>query len=158
MGKTTKYHEMLKSFEGTWDAVAKFGTEPGKPPLESKGVEVSRLSSEGLWLTWDYDSQLAGQPFIGHGLMGFDTAQSKFVACWVDNLSTFLQRPEGKCDEAGKTFTLISEIPGQQPGTTVKQKWVHEVLVQGRRTLSFSFPGPDGKDIVVGTIEYTRRR
>src|SRR5262245_22821058 len=80
--KPTKEHELLKEREGTWDCAVKSFMEPGKPPSESKGVEVNRMLG-GLWLISDFKGDMMGQPFLGHGVTGYDPKKKKYTGVWV---------------------------------------------------------------------------
>lgn len=156
--KPTKFHEYLKQFEGAWDAVSKFQMQPGQPPVESKGSEVAKLTSGGLWLVFEYKGDMFGQPFTGHGVMGYDTQKKKFVGTWVDSMATGLFLSEGTCDDKGKVFTSVMEGTDPESGKPMKMKHVSEIKDADRKTLTFYTDGPDGKETAVGTIEYTRRK
>jgi len=156
--KPTKFHEHLKQFEGTWDAVSKFFMEPGKPAVESKGSETGKLVSGGLWLVFDYKGDMFGIPFVGHGVMGYDTHKKKYVGSWVDSMATGLFTSEGTCDDKGKVFTSVMEGTDPESGKTMKMKHVSEIKDADTKTLTFYMDGPDGKEIVMGTIEYKRRK
>jgi len=152
-----KNHELLKQFEGTWDATAKFILEPGKPPQESKGEETGKMTCNGLWLVFSYRGKMFDRDFEGHGQMGYDEKKGKFVGCWVDSMVTNLDVSEGSVDATGKVFTMISESPGPD-GQPVKMKQVSEIKDKDTKRLTFSMSGPDGKDLVLGTIEFRRRK
>lgn len=158
--KPTKFHEYLKSHEGTWDTLAKFSMgPPGTPPTESKGVSVERLTAGGLWLIQDVKGDMGGQEFIGHGLMGYDTYKKKYVGCWIDSMSTALYPSEGTVDESGKVFTAIMEGPDpSQGGKMVKEKMVTEITGKDTKKLTFYRIQPDGKEQLSGTIEFKRKK
>src|SRR5262245_31577289 len=64
-------HEQLKQLAGVWDAQVKCN-QPGKAPEESKGEFTGTLDVGGFFLVTEFKGQLAGQPFHGRGLTGFD--------------------------------------------------------------------------------------
>ncbi len=156
--KPSKEHEFLKQMEGTWDSVVKMMMDPTKPPIESKGVETSVMGGNGLWLISDVKGEFLGQPFHGHGMMGYDTMKKKFVGCWVDSMGTYIAQSEGSCDAEGKTFTMTMEMPDPASGKTVKMKEVHVVKGRDMRHSTMTMVGPDGKEMTVMTIESKRRK
>lgn len=153
----TKHHEYLKQFAGNWDAVTKFMMEPGQPMVESKGTEKARLTAGGLWLVFDYKGSIMGTKFVGHGIMGYNTKKKKYVGNWVDSMASQIHVMEGTCEADGKKFTMIYTSPDPRTGEPMKMKQVTEVLGEDRKKLTFLMPGPDGEEMVIGTIDYTRK-
>jgi hypothetical protein len=156
--KPGRQHEFLKQFEGTWDAAAKFQGEPGKPMMESKGVETATLGLGGFWLTYEYKGEMMGAPFTGHGTMGYDQQKQKYVGTWIDSMKSGLFISEGTGDEHGKVFTMIAQGYCDAEGKSITMKQVSEIKDHDHWTLTFLSPNPDGKETVMGTIEYTRRK
>jgi len=153
-----KQHDALKQMEGTWDAVARFAAGPGKPMAESKGVETATLSLGGFWLIYDYKGERNGQPFTGRGSLGYDQQRQKYVGTWIDSSKSGLLLSEGTADEQGKVFTMIVQGYGDAEGRAIAIKQVMEIKDRDSRKLTLVSPSPDGKDVPVGTIEYTRRK
>jgi hypothetical protein len=149
--KPSPEHALLKSMEGTWDAKCKFG------PQESKGTMVYKLMPGDLWLTSDFKCDMMGQPFHGHGVMGYDTNKKKYVSCWADSMSTGLTTGEGTYDAAKKVFTENNEGPGPD-GKMMKMKMVTELKGPDEMLFTMYMPDPSGKDQPVMTIHYTRKK
>lgn len=156
--KPAKEHEYLKQFEGKWEAVSRFMMEPGKPAVESKGTETGTMTCNGLWLVFEYRGEMMGQTFTGHGTMGYDLQKKKFVGSWIDSMATGLFIAEGTSDEKGTVFTMVMEGTDPMTGKTLKMKQVSVIKDKDTKTLTFSMPGPDGKDMMIGTIEYKRKK
>lgn len=156
--KPGKQHETLRQFEGTWDAVCRFTGEPGKPMAESKGVETASMGLGGFWLMYEFKGEMNGQPFTGRGTLGYDQQKQKYVGTWIDSLKSGLFLSEGTADEQGKVFTMIAQGYCDAQGKAITMKQVLELKDRDNRKLSFLTPSPDGKDLVVGTIEYTRHK
>ena len=155
--KPTPFHKHLKQFVGNWDAKTKFLMEPGKPPVESTGNERVKLVRGGLWLILDFKGKMEGKQFTGHGVLGYDSKEKKYVSSWIDSMSENLMVSEGTCDEAGKIFTMVYKGPDPHSGEPMTMKQVTEVTGEDTRKLSFLVKTPDGKFMEVGTIEYTRK-
>jgi hypothetical protein len=147
--------ELIKSGAGTWDATVEMARPGGQPPAVSKGVETSTLV--GGWLITDFKSEVEGQAFVGHGIMGYDSAKKKFVSTWVDSTMTTLTISDSTYDAASKTMTGWMEAadPSGQP---TKYKMVTEWKDPDTRQFSIWSPGPDGKDWAGLKITYKRRK
>jgi hypothetical protein len=156
--KPTPYHDFLKQFEGTWDATVKMYGDPSKPPVESKGVETSRLDLNGLWLVFDFKcEEMMGQPFKGHGVWGYDVQKRKYVGLWVDSMIASMDVSEGTCDEKGKVFTFISEMSDPN-GKKQKARHIYEIKDKDTKLFTFNMVLDGGKEFTVMTIEYKRRK
>lgn len=155
--KPTPHHLAMKRAEGTWDAVVKVYAEPGKPPLQSKGVEVNTLLPGGLWLQSSFKSDMMGLPFEGRGLFGFDPALGKHVGAWVDSMVMSLAQPVGTCKDDCRETTMTFEGPGMDG----KPATFKEVTVEkgpDQRVMTMYLKGKDGAFTLNMEIAYTRRK
>jgi hypothetical protein len=146
--------EMLKSGVGTWDATVEMAT-PGGAPAVSKGVETSALV--GGWLITDFKSDMEGQAFVGHGIMGFDSAKKKVVSTWVDSTMTTLTISDSTYDASAKTLTGWMDA-ADPTGKPTKYKMITEWKDPDTRLFTIWSPGPDGKDWAGLKITYKRRK
>lgn len=148
--KPGKEHEVLKKFEGRWDAVAK-GMHEGKKE-ESKGTETVTAGYDGYWYIINYSGTHEGKTFLGHGTMGYDPNKKKYVMTWIDNMSPYSMWSEGEADSSGKTFTFTSDGFCPDLGKNATIKTVFEFQDDKHRTLTFF---RDEKKMA--TISYTRQ-
>ena len=103
--EVTHAKELLKGFVGTWDVDGSFMGMP------SKGVETNTLLSHGLCVVSEYHAPMGpGQEFEGHGLMGYDPKEGKWISIWVDNTDPSISVSEGHWSADGKTFTIEETI------------------------------------------------
>src|SRR5262245_6517189 len=65
-------HKLLAKMAGTWDARVKAYFDPSKPPAESTGVMKRDMILDGRFLREEYTGDIAGSPFRGLGLVGYD--------------------------------------------------------------------------------------
>ena len=144
-------HKQLKELEGTWDAVMKFGEQ------ESKGTVVYKMELSGLWLTSDFQGAFGDQKFSGKGLDGYDPMKKKYISLWVDSMSTSPVTSEGTFGKDGKVLTMIGEGPGED-GKPSKVRMTTEH--KDKNTLHWTMfgPGPDGKEVLMFSITYKRRK
>ncbi len=117
MPEPTPQHARMMESVGTWDVKAKHFMEPGKPPMEATAVE--RIDAVGgFWVVSRYDSNIMGQPFVGHGTMGYSPERRAYFMTWIDSMSPFCFQFEGNYDASGKVLTMKSKGPDMQGGMT----------------------------------------
>jgi hypothetical protein len=143
--------DILKSMEGTWDATVKM------MGAESKGKMTYKMGLGGLWLTSNFEGEVAGAKFEGQGLDSYDPAKKKYVGVWADSMSTSPLVSEGTYDAAEKKMTMDGSMPGPD-GKMVKAKMVTEFKDADNMTFSLLAAGPDGKDAAMMTIVYKRKK
>src|SRR3546814_17999585 len=73
-----------------------------------KSVDTAVLG--GRQIRTQFSSRFMGQPFNGIGFMGYDNVRGKYVASWVDDMSTGLMTSEGDYDPATTTYTFFASI------------------------------------------------
>ena len=149
-------HEVLKMDEGTWDAVVEFAAAPGAAPITSKGTEVNTVGCGGMCLITDFKGEVMGSAFHGHGTGTWDAVKKKYVGSWTDSMSRGLSISEGTWDPATKKFSGTMEGP-DMTGKVTKTRNVVEYRDGGRVMTAFA-PGPDGKEMQVMKITYTKRK
>jgi hypothetical protein len=145
-------HKMLKELEGTWDATIK--TEGGP---SSKGVAVYKMECGDLWLVSDFNGSFGEMKFQGRGLDGYDPEKKKFIAVWIDSMTASPMIFEGTYDAKTKTQTMLGEGKGPD-GKPAKYKNVTTTPDKDHQTFKMYLIGPDGKDNLMMTIDYTRRK
>jgi len=156
MPKPGPEHELFKMDAGTWDATVEMMT-PGAPPMTSKGVEVNMVGCGGLCLIADFKGELMpGVPFQGHGISVWDPHKKTYVSSWTDSMSTGLLVGEGTWDASAKRMTGWMEGPDMS-GKVTKMRSVVDYKDSTRVFTAYG-PGPDGKEVSMFKITYTRRK
>lgn len=152
-------HKRLANMVGTWDCSAKFvmpSSDGSMQEMESKGEAKIISELDGRWFRQDYKGDMMGEVFKGIGYTGYDNGQKKYVATWMDTMSTGMMTMTGTFDEATKTMTMqgTCDMPGM--GET---KFRHTTVEKDPNTVVFTMyrTGPDGKEIKEGEITYKRR-
>jgi hypothetical protein len=153
--KPSAEHQRLTAQAGVWDARIQMLGEDGKM-AESKGASHVKAGPGGLWVIDDFEADMMGAPFAGHGTTGFDPATGKHVGTWIDSWSATVMHLEGSCDASGKVLTMTGMAPGPD-GKPVRHTMVTTEKDDGSRVFEMSVPGPDGKPMVMMTIVYTRQ-
>lgn len=155
MPKPTAEHQKLAASVGTWDAVIEMTGEDGKPQT-SKGVSEVKAGPGGFFVIDDFNATLMGGPFVGHGVTGWDAAKGKCIGTWVDSMSGHMMVLEGTLSADGKTLTMTGSGPGPT-GEMVAHRMVTTTKDANTRVFEMFVPGPEGKEMKVLTITYTRR-
>jgi hypothetical protein len=149
-------HKVLEMDAGTWEATVETFTEPGKPPMVSKGVETNTLGCGGLCLISDVKGQMGPTPFHGHGTSTWDPNKKKYVGTWTDSMSTGIAMGESTYDPATKKATGMMEGP-DMTGKVVKSRSVVEYKDANTRVMEMFSTGPDGKEMQVMKISYKKK-
>jgi hypothetical protein len=149
-------HALLKSREGTWENTVKM-MMPGMPAKETKGTATFKMECNGLWLVGNFVGEFDGKPFQGKQLDSYDAGKKKYVSVWIDSMGTLPMNSEGTYDKEKKTLTMVSEYPGLD-GKPTKYTMVTQYKDDDTMLWSMSMPGKDGKDVVMMTITYKRKK
>ena len=159
MPKPGPEHAVFKMDAGTWDAVVEMGTPPpGVPPAKSKGVEVNTLGCGGLCLISDFKGEfMPGVPFHGHGLTTWDVSKKAYRGGWTDSMSQGLMIGESSWDAANKKATGTMEGPNMF-GQVVKMRSVVQHTSATSRVMTAYAVGPDGQEMQVLKITFTKRK
>lgn len=102
--------EVFKPDVGTWDVEIKTFLSPGGPTV-TKGKETNRMLG-GFWLLTDFEGNMMGLDFKGHGMYSYDAVKKQYVGTWIDSLSPQKMDMVGKHDKAKKTMTFEGSAPG----------------------------------------------
>lgn len=151
------FHEFLAKRVGTWDYRIVMWCEPNDPPMESTGVLESKMVLGGRYLVDHAVGSDPNQPFEGKGLIGYDNLKKKFVAVWVDTMSTGIMMSEGQCDAAGTTFTYQGQYTDPVSGAMKTCKSVEEITDPDHWTMRMYDVLPDGTEVKMMEITYTRK-
>jgi hypothetical protein len=143
--------DILKGMEGTWEATVKAGGQ------ESKGVMVYKMGLGGLWLMSTFEGEFFGQKFEGHGMDSYDAGKKKYVSVWVDSMVVSPTVTEGTFDAAEKKLSLEGMGPAQD-GKSSKMSIVTELKDKDNMFQTMSGPSADGKQAVMMTIAYKRKK
>jgi uncharacterized protein DUF1579 len=100
---------------------------------------------------------MPGVPFEGHGVATWDAVKKRYAGSWTDSMSQGLGLGESTWDPATKQFTGWMEAP-DMTGKVMKTRSVVEYKPDGSRVFTAYSPGPDGKEMQMMRITYTRRK
>ncbi|MEX2186004.1 MAG: DUF1579 domain-containing protein [Pirellulales bacterium] len=148
--KPGQEHEKLKKLEGAWDAVLESQGQKHKATATYKSI------CGGMWMASDFQGDLGGIAYSGHGLDGYDQQKKKYVGVWVQSMSSAPMHYEGNLDDKDVlvmtgTACDLEGKPEQFKNTTAWKDDDH-----------FSFKmymvDAEGKEQLAFTIEYARKK
>jgi hypothetical protein len=153
-------HKALEQFVGEWDAVTRVWMEgPGKPPMETTGASSSTMALGGRFLRQDFTGQMMGMPFTGVGFTGYDNVKKKYVASWMDSMSTALSTMEGTFDTSGKVLTTFGKMDDFTTGERNKTiKYVIRVVSPDKHVFEAYDQVGTKSEFKAFEITYTRRK
>ncbi len=144
-------HEKLKEMEGDWNAVMEMAGQ------KSEGKVTYKSICGGMWLASDFEGDIGGMKFQGHGLDGYDTNKKKYVSVWFDSMSSAPLVQEGDIDPNTKLLLMTGEATGPD-GKQEKLKSTVETKDKDHFTFKMYMVQPDGSEQQALTIEYARRK
>jgi hypothetical protein len=158
MPKPGPEHQVFKMDAGTWDATLEINPAPGAPQMTAKGVEVNTIGCGGLCMITDFNAEMMpGMQFHGHGVTTWDAVKKKYTGSWTDSMSQGLAATEATWDAAKKQVSGSME-GRDMTGRMVKTRSLGEYKEGGTRVFTAYMPGPDGKEMQIMRITYTRRK
>jgi hypothetical protein len=141
----------MKEFVGKWDAVMEMGGQKSNATAEYRSI------CSGMWLESDFEGDLGGVKFQGHGIDGYNQRKKKYVGMWVDSMSSAPLHFEGDIDPKTKMMVMSGEGLGPD-GKPEKFKSTTEHKDKDHFTFKMYMVDPAGKEQLAFTIEYTRKK
>lgn len=121
MGAVGENQKRLEALAGEWTTETKMWMDPSQPPMSSPGTNSNRMLMGGRYLQSVFKGDAMGQVFEGLGTMGYDNLAGKYVATWIDSMTTGIFFATGAYDPATKTITLHGTTPDPMaPKTFIK--------------------------------------
>jgi hypothetical protein len=136
--KLSKEYEILHNDIGDWEATVKCS----EAPAEEKATERVASICNGRWLWSDFQGSMAGAPYEGHALVGYDPKAKEYLSFWVSSMCPTFTRTAGTFDAAKQTYTLA----GQTVDPTGRPATIQEILTwkdDDTRVLQMEFKCPD---------------
>ena len=147
--------DILKRNVGLWAAKVEINIGPGQPPEINEGMEDSELICGGLWLRESFKSTLAGEPFEGMGLTGYDPKTGKYKGVWVDSMVTAPVQTEATYDKEKDLLTY--EMDGvDADGKPIKMRCELKWMGEDQREWTAYMKDEAGAEFVAMKISYSR--
>jgi len=150
-------HQRLAKLAGKWKLQVTSFMGPGAPPMKSDGTAEFTSIFGGRYLLQEVKSDMAGQPFEGRGLEGYDNVTKEYFGTWVDSGSTGMTVLRGKCPVTAKKCTYKGMMPDPVAGKAVPATEMITYTDDDHFTFELHGPGPGGKTFKMVEIVYTRQ-
>lgn len=148
-------YDIFKKDVGEWDVeITTFMTESGKPEV-TKGTESNRMMG-GFWLIANFEGNLGGQDFKGHGIYGYDQQKRKYVGTWADSLGPVAMQTSGDYDKETETLTVEGESVGPDGSPAVYK--MATCYKDGKRVMTMYMTPKDGKEMKFFEMVYTKKK
>ena len=151
--EVTPEHKWLAADAGTWKSAAKFYMPDGSV-MPQPGKQVNTMQTGGLWQTINFRSD--DGTFHGNGIAGYDPVKKKFISVWADSMTPFLMTGEGTLDAAKKILTIEQQGFDPTAGKVIKMRETLERKDETHVHMEMHGPGPDGKEMKMFEIDYTK--
>ena len=132
-------HQVLKNFEGKWNASVSFWMQPGAAPETSTGKMDCSWTLGGRFLEQRYQSNFMGMPFEGRGLFGHNNVDNRYEGVWADTMSTGMMTEAGTFNPETKTITMVGRVTNPENKKAMKKKTVISIASANEHTMSMHF-------------------
>ena len=150
------HHARLAKLAGEWNVSARVWIDPNRPPVESTGSVTNEMILGGRFLWSHYDGQMAGQPFQGIGIDGYDNVKQKHTSQWMDSAGTMVSQYEGGCGYDGNTITVFTSFDDPLTGAPKRLRGVTKILGDDKYTYE-SAAEVDGEYVKTMEAVFTRK-
>jgi hypothetical protein len=151
-------HKKLDPWVGAWTSRMTMWMDPTKDPVKSEGSTELKWVLGGRYVQQTYEGQFMGGPFSGVGYTGYDNYKKKYVATWMDTASTSVLNMSGSFDKAGKVLTMTGRVDDFTTGKVTTMRTVTTMPSSDEMRWEMFSPGPDGKEVKMMEIVYTRKK
>jgi hypothetical protein len=153
------FHKYLEPMVGSWDCVAKQWENPTAAPTESNATAEKKWILGGRFVEEEASGVMAGMPFHGIGLTGYDNMSNKYNMVWLDEMATSVMMTTGTCDSTGKVITMWGSYKDPMSNMEEKKfKTVTRIIDNDHHVYEMYNIGPDGKEFKMMELTYTRKK
>jgi len=149
-------HQQMAKMVGKWNLKVTAWMAPGAPPQTSNGTAEFRSILGGRYIEQEAKGDMAGQPFEGKGLEGYDNVTHEHWGTWVDTMTTGVMSMKGKCKADAKKCTESGKMSDAVAGKAVPVSTTMTMKDDNTMVFEMTGPGPDGKPFKTMEIVYTR--
>ncbi|MBN2563656.1 MAG: DUF1579 domain-containing protein [Phycisphaerae bacterium] len=155
----SEHHAYLKPMVGQWDQLVKMRWSPDAPMEEHKGTCENKWILGGRYLLQEAQGEMMEEcRFEGLGLVGYDNYKKKYVSMWVDTMSTMMFTMEGTYSPSQKSFAFTGEYDDVVTGKKKKARCTSRMIDSDRFVEEMFDEGPDGKEVKMMEVTYTRKK
>ena len=148
-------HAHLQALAGRWDAVIHFSDPTGAEQV-SHGTLTT--TAHTAFHTFDsFEGEFMGMSMVGHGINGYCPLRKQFFTYWTDSMAPSPMVLYGDYDAAKRELAMSGECLGMS-GKLEKCRTLAHYPDANHMNWSLFGPGPDGKELQLLQVEYTRKK
>lgn len=156
MGRIGEQHQGMARYAGKWTYENSMWTDPAQAPATSTGTAESTPLWGGRYIETVFKGEYQGQPFEGRSFAGYDNLKGKYVATWIDSMSTAIFITYGTHDAATDTTTFRGEMDDPlQPGKIIPVRQVDRWIDADHYVFEW-YETREGKEAKTMEIRYAR--
>lgn len=150
-------HKQMARLVGEWESSVKIWMDPAAPPMESTGTCVNKAIMGGRYIEGDFTGTMMNMPFEGKMIWAYNKVSGKYESTWIDNFGTAISfSDDGAYDPAKRAYT--STLTMWDPGMgKMSAHQVVTVVDDNTHKMEMFAPGPDGKQMKMMEVTYTRK-
>jgi len=150
--------KMLAKADGAWDTEISYWVDPSQPAQKSMGTCTNKMVLNGLYQESVFKGNMMGMPFEGHGTVGYDNAKKIFVSSWIDNMGSGIMNLQGTWDNASNSLVLKGTTTEPTTGKDTEVREVLKIIDNNNHVMEMYGAGPDGKEMKMMEIKFTRKK
>jgi hypothetical protein len=154
-----KEHQMMASWDGTWEGDITMWMSPGAPPTKTKGTSINKMVLDGRYQQSTHTGSFEGMPMNGISTLAFDNAKKVFITTWIDNMGTGVMIGEGPWDDVNRSITIKGKMIDPTTGKECEFKEIFKVIDDDHQLMEMYAPDPTtGKQFKTMEIKFTRKK
>lgn len=158
LSKPGPSHRLLDTFIGNWDVKLTFWSDPKAAGESSFGTSQISWMLGQRFVQEQFSGKVAGEEYLGFGIMGYDNGSRTFKTVWADSLNTALTTASGRYDPETSSFLLESQL--YDPLVSGVKTVTSTLQINSANSYTFSMKdiSPDGKPFTSLEMRYTRKQ
>jgi hypothetical protein len=150
-------HGVLQQLKGKWEQQVKWRMGADKPWVTSNSKCKNKLVLDGRYIQQTIESEKVDDfKYQAIAYIGYDNYKKKYVATWIDNMSTMIGAGEGTYEPTSNTFTFHGTFPDFETGRIKSYRSVMTIHHKDAMTEQVYEPDDEGNEFMSVETHYKR--